>query len=382
MAVAVDAARAAKAVAGRDRGQGGSTASASCASRCGNSALRIIASLEEQFVERVSEFEAIASKMRITLREIRSLPLALAELGRAAVDQNDHDYARALYGAAERMRGVRLPEVEPSDAEILHTMARLTGMIRSAASPVSSTMSLQPILLSIRPRRRIGTRCSPPPLAANQATNKINRAGPVTDQLRRAPPNTPQSRRSAKVAMQRYAILEVIGDARRPDHAVLIVSRCVRASGSRTARGSASQCLTDFLAIGRPMGAASVLSRTKAQAGGVRQGGRRRSGRVGSRRGLELGNFRRARRCCPLPTGFEVFLASASAAEWAEAKARLGLFVVRENGLSGIIWLKALPDRDQAAAILDVLGIKSAWRGPAPKMAARGGYSPLARMAR
>ncbi len=85
---------------------------------------------------------------------------------------------------------------------------------------------------------------------------------------------------------------------------------------------------------------------------------------------------------CPLPTGFEVFLACASAAEWTEAKARLGFFVVRENGLSGLFWLKALPDRDQAAAILDALGIKSAWRGPAPKTAARGGYSPLARMAR
>lgn len=81
--------------------------------------------------------------------------------------------------------------------------------------------------------------------------------------------------------------------------------------------------------------------------------------------------------------GYEVFLASASPAGWADAKARLGLFVVKENGVSGIMWLRALPDRDQAATILDLLGIKPAWRGPAPKMAARtDGYSSLARLSR
>ena len=85
----------------------------------------------------------------------------------------------------------------------------------------------------------------------------------------------------------------------------------------------------------------------------------------------------------PLPQGWGIFLACSSPAEWKDAKARLGFFVVKENGVSGIMWLRALPDRDQAAAILDLLGIASAWRGPAPKMAARiGGYSPLARMAR
>ena len=73
----------------------------------------------------------------------------------------------------------------------------------------------------------------------------------------------------------------------------------------------------------------------------------------------------------PLPQGYEAFLACASPAAWKGAKAHLGFFVVKENGLSGLFWLKALPDRDQAAAILDLLGIKSAWRDHAPRIEAR-----------
>jgi hypothetical protein len=73
----------------------------------------------------------------------------------------------------------------------------------------------------------------------------------------------------------------------------------------------------------------------------------------------------------PLPKGYEVFLACASPAAWADAKERLGFLVVKENGVSGLMWLAALPDRDQAAAILDLLGIKSAWRGHEPKTPAR-----------
>jgi hypothetical protein len=73
----------------------------------------------------------------------------------------------------------------------------------------------------------------------------------------------------------------------------------------------------------------------------------------------------------PLPQGYEVFLVCASPAAWAEAKARLSLLVLKENSCSGLMWVAALPDRDQAAAILDVLGIKSAWRGHAPKTPAR-----------
>jgi hypothetical protein len=71
------------------------------------------------------------------------------------------------------------------------------------------------------------------------------------------------------------------------------------------------------------------------------------------------------------PQGYEVFLACASPSAWVDAKARLGFFVVKENGVSGLMCLKALPDRDQATAILDLLGIKSAWRAPAPKTVAR-----------
>ena len=52
-------------------------------------------------------------------------------------------------------------------------------------------------------------------------------------------------------------------------------------------------------------------------------------------------------------------------------------FSLEQNSCSGLMWVAALPDRDQAAAILDLLGIASAWRGPAPKTLARtGGYSP------
>jgi hypothetical protein len=69
----------------------------------------------------------------------------------------------------------------------------------------------------------------------------------------------------------------------------------------------------------------------------------------------------------PLPRGYEIFLTCASREEWKDAKARLGFFVVKENGVSGLLWVAALPDRDQAAAILDLLGIASAWRGHAPK---------------
>ena len=84
----------------------------------------------------------------------------------------------------------------------------------------------------------------------------------------------------------------------------------------------------------------------------------------------------------PLPKGWEAFLTCNSPTEWTEAKARLRFLVLKQNSCSGLMWVAALPDRNQAAAILDLLGIASAWRGPAPKTAARGGYSPLARMAR
>jgi hypothetical protein len=73
----------------------------------------------------------------------------------------------------------------------------------------------------------------------------------------------------------------------------------------------------------------------------------------------------------PLPQGYEVFLACASPAAWKDAKARLGFFVVKQNSCSGLLWVAALPDRGQAAAILDLLGIASAWRGHAPKAPAR-----------
>jgi hypothetical protein len=73
----------------------------------------------------------------------------------------------------------------------------------------------------------------------------------------------------------------------------------------------------------------------------------------------------------PLTQGWEVFLACASPAAWADAKACLGFLVLKQNSCSGLMWVAALPDRGQAAAILDLLGIDSAWRGHTPNTPAR-----------
>jgi hypothetical protein len=176
MAAAVDAARAAKAVAGEVEAE-----AVRLRARLAHIDAEIrtlkIASLENQFADRVSEFEAIASKMRITLREIRSLPLALIEIGMAAFDRNDEGYARSCYGAAERMRGARFPEVEPSDAEILHTFARLTGMIRSGGEPrlVDEFAADNPVDPAPAPNRDALLAAA---YAANQATNILNISSP------------------------------------------------------------------------------------------------------------------------------------------------------------------------------------------------------------
>ena len=83
-------------------------------------------------------------------------------------------YARALYGAAERMRGGRLPEVEPSDAEILHTIARLAGMIRSGGEPrlVDEFAADNPV--DPAPVPNLDALLAQA-AAANQATNVVNR---------------------------------------------------------------------------------------------------------------------------------------------------------------------------------------------------------------
>ena len=80
-----------------------------------------------------------------------------------------------------------------------------------------------------------------------------------------------------------------------------------------------------------------VLSRPKTQTGGVIKA--LGADPAALMRGADLnwhidgehGDIR------PLPQGFEVFLACASPAEWKDAKARLGFFVVKENGVSGIM---------------------------------------------
>jgi hypothetical protein len=173
MAAAVDAARAAKAVASEVEAAANGQRARLAQLNAEIETLRIT-SLEDQFADRVSEFEAVALKLRITLREIRSLPLALAEIGRAAFDRNDEGYARACYSAAERMRGARLPEVEPSDAEILHTIARLTGMIRSGGEPllVDEFAAENPVDPAPAPNLDALLAAA---LAASQAANQLNK---------------------------------------------------------------------------------------------------------------------------------------------------------------------------------------------------------------
>jgi hypothetical protein len=177
MAAAVDAARTAKAVASEVETEANGLRERRAQLDAEVRALKI-ASLENQFADRVSEFEDIASKSRITLREIRSLPLALAELGRAALNRNDDGYSRVCYSAAERMRGARLPEVELSDAEILHTIAHLTGMIRSGGEPrlVDNEFAADTPIDPIPALNRDALIAAA--LAANQATNQLFKPDP------------------------------------------------------------------------------------------------------------------------------------------------------------------------------------------------------------
>ena len=51
--------------------------------------------------------------------------------------------------------------------------------------------------------------------------------------------------------------------------------------------------------------------------------------------------------------------------------ARLSFLVVKQNGVSGLMWLTALPDRDQAAAIIEVLSIERARAAPPRKASDR-----------
>lgn len=93
-------------------------------------ALRI-AEFENQFGDAVAEFAALASKMHLALTTIRSAPIALIDVGRREFDRGDESFARACYAAVARMRNQKLPDVEPSEVEILHAIAHLTGTIIS-----------------------------------------------------------------------------------------------------------------------------------------------------------------------------------------------------------------------------------------------------------
>ena len=75
------------------------------------------------------------------------------------------------YGAAERMRGVRLPDVEPTDAEILRTIARLTGMIRSGGDPRLADKNIPAEPAPVPNRDALLAAAA----AANQAGNVLNK---------------------------------------------------------------------------------------------------------------------------------------------------------------------------------------------------------------
>jgi hypothetical protein len=137
-----------------------------------------IGSLENQFADRVSEFAALAEKMRRALLEIRALPIALIDIGRAAFDRGDEAFARACYSAGARMRETRLVEVEPAEVEILRAVASLTGAIVSGGeirlgAPIDQIPAPNRDALMAKVA------------AANQAQNKLTEA--------RALSNYPQS---------------------------------------------------------------------------------------------------------------------------------------------------------------------------------------------
>jgi hypothetical protein len=94
-----------------------------------------IAALENQFADCVFEFAALASKMRVVLLEIRALPIALVDIGRAAFDRGDQVYAVAAYATAERRRGNLLAEIEPTEVEIRAAAAQLADKIGSTGEP-------------------------------------------------------------------------------------------------------------------------------------------------------------------------------------------------------------------------------------------------------
>jgi hypothetical protein len=167
LASAADGARAAKAVAGEIEAAAVPLQGRLAAIDSELRTLRVTA-IGNEFQDRVSDFEASASEMREALLEIRALPIALVDIGRAAFDRGDEAYARACYSAAARMRETRLPEVEPSKVEILSAVARVTEMIGSGGELRLDT----PVI----PAPSLGREAMMAKIAAqNQATNVISR---------------------------------------------------------------------------------------------------------------------------------------------------------------------------------------------------------------
>jgi hypothetical protein len=107
VARAVDATKAAKAVASEVESEAVPLRSRLAQIDSEIRALKI-ASLENQFADRVSEFAALSGKMRRALLEIRALPIALVDIGRGALDRGDEPYARSCYSAGARMRDAAL----------------------------------------------------------------------------------------------------------------------------------------------------------------------------------------------------------------------------------------------------------------------------------
>lgn len=165
MARAVDASKMAKAVADEVEAQAAPLRKR-LAQIDGEIRALKIAEFESRFSDVCAEFAALAEKMHRSLLQIRALPVAMATVGRQALDKGDEAYARGAFSAAGKMRDHRLPEVEPDELAVLRTAAALTNTIISGAevrldAPIDPTPGLSAAALMAKVS------------AANQATNRL-----------------------------------------------------------------------------------------------------------------------------------------------------------------------------------------------------------------
>jgi hypothetical protein len=170
MAAAVDAARAAKAVAGEVESEASGLRDR-LAQFDAEIRARRISEFETQFAAAVAEFASLAARMRRLLLQIRSLPISLVTVGRQSFDRGDEIYGRVAFSAAEKMRLARLPEVEPEEAEVMRAVAAMTAKIVSGGEPrlVDNEFAAD---TTPAPNRDALLAAA---IAANQASNQLNK---------------------------------------------------------------------------------------------------------------------------------------------------------------------------------------------------------------